>query len=287
MKIKGKFQISKSVNLIIFLLITVVLTIMRFIDVKTNIDPITGFYTNTHVLGFVTLAVLILGFVIYTVISVLSTDCNINNLNNNSKSSGICTLMLSLSFILDFIFVRVFTKNTSMDMFDANTARILTLTSIIGLIFSVLSVIYFLIVFNDNIKDTHNAQNKKILALSPVILFIVNLVSLFVTKISFLRVSDLFLQIISLVFTVLFFMSYAQVKNGIYSEGNVWKLYSYGLSATSVLLVINIPKVIFTIFDHNLINNNYPLSLLGLGIAIFILGLLFSKNKEILTDSDN
>ena len=60
---------------------------------------------------------------------------------------------------------------------------------------------------------------------------------------------------------MLFFMAFASVTSGIYSDGAAWRITGYGLPAALLAGMLSLPRMVFTLIDKAAyINENHPLN---------------------------
>lgn len=269
--------------LFVFIIAAIGGTIIRLMQMATYIDPETGFYKGygdwIHLIFYVILAVNILFFCTR---SFLSADCKKITIGNDShKTAAVGTRLFAIALVIDSI--SSFISGTS----DAATAasgysgvmKSGVLPSTLQSIFALLSAVYFFILASDFSKGTSKAYNRKILATAPVCWAGARLILRFLRQISFIQVSDLLLELIMIAFMVMFFMALAQVASGVYVDNFKWRIPAFGLSAALIGAVLNIPRLIFTFVNSELINSDHPFCLADLVFVIFIITLM-SKIKE-------
>lgn len=279
MKIKGKYNIPDKILMIICAVTTIILTALRFADVKLNIDPVTGFYNKSDLLGIISFVIILICVIFFIATSFVSKSANEFVCNKIKNKSAFWILLLAFAFFLDAV-------QTVLSRPVAFESKITSLGFILRIVLSVLSAVYFAILFTDERKGTDKVSNLKVLALAPVVYSAVRMIMCFVTKISFLRVSDLFLQIAGIGFLSLFFMAFAQAKSDVYSKGTSWKLFAYGYSAVIILFMSGMPKLVYSIADSSLINPDYPLQVVDLIASVFIFTYLSAKRNTVKDDKD-
>ena len=103
------------------------------------------------------------------------------------------------------------------------------------------------------------------------------LLHLFVSKISFMRVSDLFLELLMCAFMVLFFMALAQVSSNVYSTESRWRLAGFGLPAALISAVISVSRLVF---KETYINENHPFNIVDLAFSVFAVMLVVLLMKD-------
>ena len=288
MKIKeSSSKIKYSQILTFFAVAAAALTILRLFQVKTSIDASTGFYTEKGFLVVLFYVLLVASCVFMAVSSFVSADSGEVTLKNK-KSTSMFWLSLIYSFTLFYDGVSSFIKSvftTGDTQVTGSIFKSLMTSGAIPLflqsIFAVLSGI-FLIELSFSFKNGNGSAGKhRILALMPVGWVACRLLHLFVRKISFLKVSDLFLELSMCAFMVLFFMALAQVSSDVYSTDSRWRLIGFGMPAALLSAIVSIPRLFFTIVDKSTyVNENHPFSVVDLAFLAFMAVLALQLLKK-------
>lgn len=290
MKIKeSSSKINYQQTLIVFAVSAALLTIMRIFQVKTAIDAATGFYTGTDFL-VVAFYILVAASCAYIAVSSF-VSCDSKNVTlKNKKSAAMFWLSLIYSFTLFYDGVSSFIKSvfTTGDTQVTGTVFKSLMTSgaiplFLQSIFAVLSGVFFIELSFSFKKGNGSIGKHRILALMPVGWVSCRLLHLFVRKISFLKVSDLFLDLSMCAFMALFFMAFAQVSSDVYSTDSRWRIIGFGIPAALISAIVSIPRLFYTIVDKSTyINENHPFNITDLVFLVFmaILALQFLKKDE-------
>ena len=274
-------------NVNTFAVAAAALTILRLFQVKTSIDASTGFYTEKGFLVVLFYVLLVASCVFMAVSSFVSADSGEVTLKNK-KSTSMFWLSLIYSFTLFYDGVSSFIKSvftTGDTQVTGSVFKSLMTSGAIPLflqsIFAVLSGI-FLIELSFSFKNGNGSAGKhRILALMPVGWVACRLLHLFVRKISFLKVSDLFLELSMCAFMVLFFMALAQVSSDVYSTDSRWRLIGFGMPAALLSAIVSIPRLFFTIVDKSTyVNENHPFSVVDLAFLAFMAVLALQLLKK-------
>ena len=148
--------------------------------------------------------------------------------------------------------------------------------------FALLSAIYFVVMAIDFFKGTHNASKLKILAIMPVGWSAMRMIHRFIRQISYIEVSDLFLELVMIAFMIMFFMALAQINSGVYSDGFTWRLTGFGLPAAVIAFMLSVPRLMLTFVNSSAyINSNHTFKLCDLAFVCFAFVLVLSLvNKE-------
>lgn len=282
--LKGSKENIKLSSLVVPFAVSAVFGIvLRFIQMSKFIDPETGFYTGGDTLNIIFYAVLALALVCFCAVSFLSADCKkIETVLNKNKIACVGSRVMAFGFLADS-FISFFsgiynmgTASTGYTDFMKSGAIPLILQSF----FALFSAIYFFILGSDFSKGTAKSYNRKIMATAPVCWAGARLIHRFLRQISFIEVSDLFLELIMIAFMVMFFMALAQVTSGVYKDGFKWRITGFGLSAGLIAAVLNLPRLVFTIVDSGLIVSDHPFCLADFTFVIFIITLAFGGSEE-------
>lgn len=287
MKIKESSSKSKySTSLVVFCIAAVILTVLRLVQIKTSIDASTGFYTKTGLSVIIFYALLFMSCLYFAVSSFISADSK--NVTLCKKSQSMCIVTLAFSFFAFFDGALSFIKSIAAtgDTQTASTVfKGLMISGAIPLflqsIFAVISGIFLIELALSFKKGDGSASKHRIAALMPVGWISCRMLHLFVSKISFLRVSDLFLELSMCAFMILFFMALAQVSSNVYSNESRWRLVGFGLPAALISTLTSVSRLIFTfVSKETYINENHPFNIVDLAFSVFavMLVVLLIKN---------
>ncbi len=284
MKIKGT---STSVTLSdipkILGISVIVGIIIRAVQMAKYIDNETGFATGGKVFSIILILLLVSTILAFVVKGFLSAESEKLQLQGvKSKALGIVTVLFSLSLLFDF--VSGFTSTGGSDAAADFKGLMLTGTMprFLQSIFALLAAFYFLFLSKDFLKGTANASKHRVLAIMPVGWAGFRMVCRFVRQISFVKVSDLFFELIMLAFMLIFFMALAQVVSGVYSDGFRWRIPSFGASAALIAGMLSVPRLIFTFVGYdNYINPQHTFQITDLAFFAFVLVLTATVCKDI------
>ena len=250
---------------------TLLLVILRTLQLTRFIDSETGFFTGGAFVNTL-LYILIAGLCIYfTAVSFLSEDGKRVELAAvKDKGASVAAIIFGISLIYDslssFFDSIVIFDDISVGSFEngAETFKTLmatgTLPYALQSLFAVLSAVYVFLLAKSFSKGSLSAHNHKYLALSPIAWVAFKIITRFVKQISYIKVSDLFLELIMLAFMILFFVTLSQVLSGVYSDDTRWRIPALGFSSAVIALSLNIPRLILTLFGGNFVNAEYPFS---------------------------
>lgn len=282
--IKGSKESAKIAGcLFVFIIAAIGGSIVRCMQLTTYIDPETGFFiSDGDIINVLFYAILAVCALFFCARSFLSADAKKITIGNDThKTAAVGTRLFAVALLFDAFnsfFNGIYDVSSSaVGYTDAMKSGVIPL--VLQSIFALLSAIYFFILASDFSKGTAKAYKRKILATAPVCWAGARLIFRFLRQISFIQVSDLLLELVMIAFMVMFFMALAQVASGVYVDNFKWRIPAFGLSAALVGAVLNVPRLIFTFVNSELINSEHPFCLADLVFVIFIVTLMV-KIKE-------
>ena len=270
----------------VFLVAFIVSTVLRCVQMAMYIDQQTGFLTGGNGLNILLYAVLAVAIAVFCGISFLSADCKsaeIGGLSDKKAATG--SRLLAIGFAFDCIssFLAAMYNFSSSETGYTDAMKSGTLPMMLQSFFALFSAVYFFILASDFSKGTEKAYKRKILATAPVCWAGARLIYRFLRQISFVEVSDLFLELVMIAFMVMFFMALAQVASGVYKDTVKWRLTGFGLSAGIIAAVLSASRLIMSVVsviaasDYTVRDHSF--SLADLLFAVFALSLAV-KIKE-------
>lgn len=250
--LKGSKNISITPCIKLFLVAFLVGTALRCIQMAKFIDPETGFFTGGGVFNILFYAVLGVSALVFCAVSFLSADCKRVEIGGlcDSKAAK-ATRFMAFGFIIDSIgsFISGVYNFGSATTAYTDVMKSGTLPMMLQSIFALFSAIYFFILASDFSKGTEKAYKRKILATAPVCWAGARLIYRFLRQISFIEVSDLFLELVMIAFMVMFFMALAQVASGVYKDTVKWRLTGFGLSAGLIAAVLSVSRLVMSVVE--------------------------------------
>lgn len=282
--IKGsKENIKITTCLPVFLIAFIPATVIRYIQTVKFIDSETGFMTGGALLNYALYAILAIAIGFFCATAFFSADCKKITIGQDSnKWASIGSRLFAVSLLGDAYYcinTCIYNTGTAVTVGYTNVMKSGILPMTIQSITALISAIYFFILGSDFSKGTSKAYKRKFIATVPVIWAGSRLILRFLKQISFVQVSDLFLELCMIAFMIMFFMALAQTASGVYRDAFKWRIPAFGLSAGIIAAVISIPRMIVALTAREFVNGDYPFSLNDLIFVIFILTLVV-KIKE-------
>lgn len=287
MKLKeSNKRISLNELPVIFFVVALISAVLRALQLFLFVDHSTGFYTGGTAAAVILYVILCLACCYFAVASFLSAESKKIDLpTEKNPALNIITVIFGISFLYDSIdsFLSSFMAMGTESAGSAFQSMMLsgTIPLFFQSIFAFLSAIYFFILAKGFIKGDERIVKHKILALAPVGWAGFRIIHRFVEQISYIKVSELLLELVLLALMIMFFMAFAQVASGVYSTGFRWRITGFGLSAALVALVINCPRLIFVLAKGaSALNGNYPFVITDFIFALFVIVLVMAVVKE-------
>lgn len=286
-----KYETVNPFILFIFFIVAVIIALpLRVFQLMTNVQPETGFWINSsHFTLPILYAVLALGAVLPIVVSLMYKNGLGKTEEQGEKkvAGGIISLVTAAGLAVNAIsrygaFSDLYFAYSTIGQ-DVSLLSYLSKSgaTAMGLeaFFAVVSAIFF-IMLGIALLTGKDPSEYKLLAIMPVFWAIFRIMHRFMRKISFLNVSELFLELLMIVFLMMFFMAFAQVTAKINGKGLEWKLFAYGLPAALYCLICFVPRVVVTVLGHgDTISADSSIEFVDLTMAAFILFVLVDRSK--------
>ena len=286
MKKNSKENWSIKTALIGFTVMFVVLTGIRFVQVASGIDAATGFFkvsSPLHGLFYALVIVCCAALALYSFFSKPAGE--LKTIGFRSVPMTIMAGLLVVAFALDGMEALQAVRALRVVGGDFRTRMSSgELPLLLQGVFALLSAPYFAALGYSYRTGSMHAAKWRIPALFPICWAAFRMVHHFVRKISFTKVSDLFFELLMLGGMLLFFMAFASVTSGIYSEGANWRLCGFGLPAALIAGMLSLPRMVFTLVDKAAyINENHPLHPVDCLFFCFVLLLCITSLRCKLT----
>ena len=268
------------------LLVAVPIRVYQYLKL---INPTTGFFDETDFSIFVLYGIIALAMLICIVISYINhKSLQPVAIGKNSKVFLAVSLLMALGTAIDCVsLIAEFSDladkapiNISREfLFEYISSQGGTLT-LIEAVFAAISAFYFVLSGLSSINDNDGKTKFKILALSPVVWCVFRLLYRFKRTIAFINVSDLFIELFSIVMAMVFFLALAQIRSKIDADSIFWKIYAYGLPAAVLALVCFVPRLILVVTGNpDMINPLHSLRISDLTFAVYAIYICVSATK--------
>lgn len=275
-----------GIGLIIFAVAAIIALPLRTVQYFTTIEAETGFYSSVDwsvyllaaVLAVAVIAILAFGIakrkkLEYSLEVVKRPGCGVLSM---ACAAGI--LMSSARRIIDFMDLIEKNSQVVIHTAEAEASKSPAFVPCAEAIFGILSAMYLFALGFALLSGKTNGSEFRLISLSPVVWCIFRMISKFLNTISYIRVSDLAIEMIMIAFMILFFMAFAQVNSRVNSKGLDWKIAAYGLPAALLALVCFVPRFIVTVSGNSLLLSQYArVEYCDFGIALFIIATVATR----------
>lgn len=249
---------------------------LRTVQLFTNIEPHTGFFTETDWTVYTVYGVLLVGTAVLFLLPMLSSRLPASRpviRKSYAISVGgfffavgiaydviVCAMRISDTFAHDFVGADVFT------LLFTNGLLALLLQAVCG----AAACVYFVLFALSYLQGNSVFCKYKFLGLMPLFWILFRLVSRFMTKISFTVLSELLIELAMLSFAALFMMSFARVSAGVNQKGEMQKCIRYGLPVAFLALTVGISRLACTLGGKaEVLPDSFAFSLADLGLGVF------------------
>ncbi len=272
-------SITKSgfgIGILIFAAAAIIALPVRTLQYFTVIESETGFFTendwSVYLLGAVTgaaiIAMLVLGFAKR---KTLDYSLEITK----RPGQGILSFTAAAGLLMNAVSIIMEIMESAFVPQEEKAARLIIT---IQAVFAVLSAIYFVALGTSYLSGKSNGSEYRLISLAPVLWSIFRLVFRFTRTISYIRVSDLILEMAMIVFCISFFMAFAQVNSRVDPNKKEWKIAAYGLSAALLSLLCFVPRFIVMITGSaDLLHEQSPAEYCDFGVALFIISTVLTR----------
>ena len=286
MKVKeNNEKISLGTLPVVFIISVVAAVVIRTLQMFRYIDHETGFTIGSAVVGnvfYVAIAVACLYFIIMSYLSKQSSFIEIHGIKNIPAAIGCILFAVSLMYdwVNSFMQTGSVTINPTGNAFkDMMSSGLLPL--IMQSAFALLTAVFMIILAKDFLKQTHTSSKRKILCLAPLGWVGFRLIHCFIRQISFIRVSELFCELIMLSFMMLFFLAFAQVNSSVYSDGFRWRIPAFGYSAALIAVTLSVARLIYTVVNSaGSLNSEHPFNITDLMFSVFAFTVVFALTDK-------
>lgn len=153
------------------------------------------------------------------------------------------------------------------------------------IVFALLAALYFVIVGVSYFKGNGAHKASKVMSLSPVCWLMFRLVRRFVRAVSFIRVSELFWELIMIALMMLFFLGFARIVSGVEEKGKFPATMGVGLCGSMVAFMVSLSRILTYLFAGTAyLSADSPIELCDFGAGViacmFILSCLHNLQPK-------
>jgi len=206
-----------------------------------------------------------------------------NNGGVKSRTMAIISIALSVMLIWDAVVCAGFVSKELQNIAeDRITFTLLMKTGLLPCLMEAITAplaALFAIIFGiDSWKGNGSVAKRRFLALFPVIWLVMRTIFRFTRTLSFMRVSELFYELMFLAFMLIFLITFAQLYSGINEGGNDWVLIAAGYPAAIIAIMCYVSRIITIALGNKLTTLVQP-EFIEFVLALFILNVLRVRLK--------
>jgi len=253
--------------------------VLRTLQYFTVIEEYTGFYKNFDAKTVVFYIVIGAASLFFIVTSLFSKGTGFDHETAKRPVTAIISVLCGAAAFAsvygDYSAIGVDTSAyTVSSPMSGSSSNVLTYAVCI---FGLISAVYF-IVLGVAYFTGRRTEPYKVLALVPVLWNIARLVLRFTRTISYMRVSELLLEMLAICCYCLFFMAYARCTSAVNEEGSVKRIRAFGLTGALMGLLCFVPRVIAVCAGRpELIYVLSRVDFSDLALALFMLVTVFTR----------
>ena len=284
-KIKGSSSAVKM-KYLLFVFAAAVLASLptRVYQLLALVDASNGFFKESDVTVPVLYAILVVFGVLFLVLSFISKEVPSPKLPaGKNLLLGIASLVITggmgwdiFRTLGEIIPVNQGNAVIFMSLLKTNLAQKGGSFTILELVFAFFAIIYFIVFGISHLNGKASYKEFKLLALSPLCWSMTVLITKLMNPISFIKVSELLFEIFMFVFVMLFFITFARISSGVFTEDSMWGIYGYGLIASLLAAIVTIPRIVIALVGLEAVEG-YSFDFSHLAILVFIMAYVFAS----------
>lgn len=269
-KIKGSVKgIFPDTVFIIFAISALIAVPVRVYQLASIIDPATGFYTDKANLTIpLVFAVLGAAAVVILVLSYLCGHIPENEAPATpSKGIAVCSFIVAAGMMADFVSTAL-SIVSGEEMSSMLTTSRGTIPTIIQAVAALLSCAYFVLHGISYVKRDILYRKAGILACFVPVWLMSRLLKIFIRAISFVNVSEVFFELVAIVFFIVFYLSFARTVTKVDEKGRLWGMLACGFGGSLFALVCGVPRLAVRIMGGQTVEGS-PLCIADIALAVF------------------
>ena len=272
--------------------VTVPLRIYQYFSV---LAPSTGFYKSLNGAVYAVYIIIALFSLITIVFSFISPEAVESKMpEGKNKLVGVVAIVYAVCYLIDatakissfaMAFIGYASGSIRPGIWKYITANGY-LPVIFQALFALFAAIYFIVFGLSYYNGKNTFRDSKLLALAPMLWAVSRMISLLMKPISYVKVSELLLELFAMTFLMLTFLSFARVSSQLSEKGEMRKVFGFGLTASLFCLVCSVPRLVLTLIGQSSrLADDHKAEVMLISSAAFILvyvGMaLYMGNKEI------
>lgn len=287
MKITGK---NEKLNPLLGLYIAAGLLIaaipVRLYQLLTIIEQDTGFYKAVDRSVYVMYALAAAAVIASYGIAVLAKNIPASKSPyRRNKFLAVTSILLGVGIVLDVVssasaFLIKARNFMSVGISFLGTADQGQIPILFEAVLGIFAAIYLLVFGISYIDGRTTYSQYKFLAITPFFWSISRLVGRLISKIAYVNVSDLMLEIFGIAFMMIFFMSFARISSGLSNKKAMRSVFASGAVSAFLLGTANIPRLLMLISGNgDKITSGYGLSVCDLVFVFFAVAYIINAYK--------
>ena len=281
-KIKGSLSAIRMSHLVVLFAVTAFSALaIRTYQLLVMVNPQNGFFENADFTVGVLYGLLALSSVLFLILSFLSKNVPAPKLpEGRNILLGVASFIAAAGFAYDVVAVaKDIIPEIGNGMNSAVFGGLLTsyvkanggMFVVLELIFALISAFYLIIFGTSHFEGVATYKKLSVLSIAPGCWAMFVLISKLMKAISFITVSELLFEIAMLVFTMLFFLTFARIVSGVYSVNSMWCTYGCGFPAAVFAGLVSVPRGIVLLGGgENVVDSEFSFTHLFLFVFIVI-----------------
>lgn len=284
-KIKGSSSAVKMKYLLFVFAAAVLVSLpTRVYQLLALVDTTNGFFKESDVTVPVLYGVIVVFGLLFLVLSFVSKEVPSPKLpTGKNPILGVASFVMvaGLGWDMFKILMDILPSNQAgagvfVALLKSNLQQNGGMFTILHFVFAFFAIIYFLVFAISHLNGKASYKEFKILALSPLCWAMTVLVTNLMNAISFIRVSELLFEIFMFVFVMLFFLTFARISSGVFTEDSMWGIYGYGLTASLLAAIVTIPRLVIMVVGLDAVEGN-EFNFVHLATFVFIVAYIFAS----------
>ncbi|MDE5994073.1 MAG: hypothetical protein K2G60_01025 [Oscillospiraceae bacterium] len=287
MKITGK---NEKLNPLLGLYIAIGLLIaaipVRLYQLLTIIEQDTGFYKAVDRSVYVMYALAAAAIIASYGIAVLAKNIPASKSPyRRNKFLAVTSLLLGVGIVLDVVssastFIIKARSFTAAGISFLGTADQGQIPILFEAVLGIFAAIYLLVFGISYIDGRTTYSQYKFLAITPFFWSISRLVGRLISKIAYVNVSDLMLEIFGIAFMMIFLMSFARISSGLSNKKAMRSVFASGAVSLFLLGTANVPRLLMLVSGNgDKITSGYGLSVCDLAFVFFAVAYIINAYK--------
>ncbi len=262
---------------------------LRIYQYFTILEPQTGFYSKVDFSVYLMYAIMLF-VAAFSVAVAYSNKKNleIRKISLSPVAGGLAFLLAAFGFVTDA--VKCFTSFLSMGQdyvykFDQTKLQYISqqggVIVLLEAVFALVSAIYFVVMAIGYFSKKNVGYKLRTFALALPLWTVARILMKFKTTISFINVSDLFISLFAIGFTMLYLLYFAQTASEVDDGESYFKMFAYGIPAVVFSLACFVPRVVLLVIGRSdLLCTGYGVELCDVLIPVMIIATLVGRSYD-------